>query len=142
MGRRKKPLALPSAAFTTYFGPTASSSSSARDTAVEPNGGCISPIWRRSHTCLFILGWIPKGRATASATAPSWSMARLVHVPAGNAFVIVLAQRRNLHLGGVAFGHRPQHQEWGSSLSSACLGRSCSYIYTHIQQASPTALGI
>jgi hypothetical protein len=31
--------------------------------------------------CLFILGWIPGGQATASATAPTWYLARLAHVP-------------------------------------------------------------
>jgi hypothetical protein len=48
---------------------------------------------------MFILGWIPKGRAMTSAMSPSWSL------------VISSAQRQNLRLGGVASGHRPQHQE-------------------------------
>ncbi len=80
---------------------------------------------------MFILGWIPNGRATSSATASSWSLAGLVHVPAESAFVIILAQQQNLHLGGIALDHLPQHQEWGSSPSSARLCRSCSYTLIH-----------
>jgi hypothetical protein len=51
--------------------------------------------------CLFILVWIPKGRATASATAPSWLLAGLIHVLVGGISVIVSAQQWSLRLGGV-----------------------------------------
>jgi hypothetical protein len=90
---------------------------------------------------MFILGWIPKGRATASAMSPSWSLAGLVLVPAESAFVIGSAQRQNLRLDGVASDHRHNIRR-GSSPSSACLGRSRNYTRTHIQQTSPAAPGI
>jgi hypothetical protein len=60
---------------------------------------------------MFILGWIPNGRATALAMSHSWSLAGLVHVPVESAIVIGSAQRQNLCLGSIASDHRPQHQE-------------------------------
>ncbi len=53
--------------------------------------------------CLFILGWTLRGQATASAMAPSWSLAGLVHVAAGGVFAIGSPKRWSLRLGGVVF---------------------------------------
>jgi hypothetical protein len=53
--------------------------------------------------CLFILGWALRGRATASATAPSWSLAGLFHVAVGGVFAIGSPKQWSLQLGGVVF---------------------------------------
>jgi hypothetical protein len=50
---------------------------------------------------MFILSWIPKGGATASAMDFSWSLAELVHVPAESLSVIISAQQYSLQLGGL-----------------------------------------
>jgi hypothetical protein len=67
---------------------------------------------------------------TASATAPSWSVAGLVHVPARDAFVIISSQQWSPQLGGVALAILSTTPGVGLSSPSACLG--CDSSYTHI----------
>ncbi len=146
MGWRKKPLALPSAVSTTYSGPTASSSSHGRDTAVEPNGGWSFTAASALATglsgggviraCLYLVG-SPKDelRLRLRLLLGPWPDSSMSQQRAPS--VIVSAQRQNLSLCGIALDHRPQYQKWGSSLSLARLGSSCSYTHTYIQQACP-----
>jgi hypothetical protein len=39
------------------------------------------PVWRRSLHCLFIPDWTSRRQTTATATAPLWSLAGLIHAP-------------------------------------------------------------
>jgi hypothetical protein len=76
---------------------------------------------------LVILGWIPRGRATALATAPSWSLAGLVHAAGGGHLCHRLISMAELAAGWHSARHIVHNmRSGGSSSQSACLGRSCS----------------
>jgi hypothetical protein len=91
---------------------------------------------------MFIIGWTPRGQARVSATATSRSVARLIHHPAEDVSSLSRLAGGACALVEWRLTHRPQHQEWGSSLLSAGLGRGHSYTHTYIQQACPCRPGL
>jgi hypothetical protein len=132
------------AASTTYSGPTASFSSFGRDTAVEPNGG-------RSFTAALALATGLSGGGIICAClyldpqSKSYGFGYSSFLVPGRTHPCPGGEHLRHRLGSVAESApgrhsvrpRPQHQEWGSSPSSACLGRSCSNTHTYTQQACP-----
>jgi hypothetical protein len=92
----------------------ASSSSYDRDTAIEPNRGLTAastqatgPSGGGVFSAFFILGWFPRGRAMASATAASWSLAGLVHPPGGGRLCHHLISAAEPAAGWCSAHHRP-----------------------------------
>ncbi len=85
---------------------------------------------------LFILSWIPKGQATALATAPSWSLARLVHAPGGGCLFPYLISAAE-PTAGRGSAHRIVHNIRSGGQLHNWLALAVAIVYTHayIQKA-------
>jgi hypothetical protein len=93
---------------------------------------------------VIVCTWLdpPKGQAMAMATAPSWSLARLAHLPGGVCLCHCLSRLGSLQRDGIVCIIHNIRSRGSSSTSVLAFAFAIATHHTHKSNYSPAAPGI